>query len=586
MQIDAHKRSLGEVLLQGQHIIPRYQRRYAWEPQNIRDFWNDITTSGTPHFLGSMVTSGITTAPREVIDGQQRLTTAIISLCVIRDLYSENGQELRVTGITEYLEFRDRNGELNYRLKNKDQSSASRLNDNIILPPERRNQAPEFDNDALEMTAYKEFDSLARKALAGEKNVVQKLDEIRDSILAAEVVYINVEDRKNAFTIFETLNDRGKSLTVMDLVKNMLFAEIPSGDEDSSERSWSRILQAIDDSRFEGINPDSFLYYAWNSRFNPNDPKSDIVEQARLRRSISQKIESSESRDSASGQIIEDLHTDARIIACLNDTLNSDGSALAWKDISSSWRRDKFDDVCEHLYGILVSGSMQPIPLLISLMRAYVCEERKLSRKQLLNFLRIIERFQFRWSIAQKGSTSSIRRLYRQAASAISARKSSSDVDQALTDFTAAALKIDATDIQFKDGIHRLSYSRTRSKDLFKIRHILTRIEKSYSSTKLDFGKGASVEHLKGLEGRSEATARNSWIFKLGNLAIIPSDTNSKLPAEFSEKSSELRKFINDEDEVLSSALANKTWGPEMANLRLKAISDRSLDIWPKVDAN
>ncbi|MDN6674685.1 DUF262 domain-containing protein, partial [Corynebacterium casei] len=540
----------------------------------------------TPHFLGSMVTSGVTTAPREVIDGQQRLTTAIISLCAIRDLYSEYNQQLKVTGITEYLEYRDRNGEQNYRLKNKDRASASRLNDNILLPPGRRKQAPEFDSESLEMAAYKEFDSLTRKALEGVDDVVQRLDEIRDSLLAAEVVYINVEDRQNAFTIFETLNDRGKSLTVMDLVKNMLFAEIPSGDEDSSERAWSQILQVIDDSRFQGINPDSFLYYAWNSRSNPNVSEPEIIEQARLRRSISQRVDCSEDRAAASEQIVEDLRTDARIIECLNNTLINDGSAQVWKEISSSWRRDKFDDICEHLYGILVSGSMQPITLLISLMRAYTCEEQKLSRSQLLRFLRIIERFQFRWSIAQKSSTASIRGLYRQAASTVSARQSSSDVERAIADFVIASRKLDATDVQFKEGINRLTYSKTKKKNLFKIRHILTRIEKSYNTTKLNLAKGSSIEHLHGLEGRSEATPRNSWIFKLGNLAIIPPGINSQLPAPFPEKSTELKKFINSEDIELSAAIEFKDWGPDKANLRLKAISERSLKIWPKVDAN
>lgn len=583
LQIDAHKRTLGEVLQQGQHIVPRYQRRYAWDSNNIKDFWSDITDAAEPHFLGSMVTSGGASTPREVIDGQQRLTTAIISLSVLRDIYRELQNTPRVTGINEYLEYNDRNGHRNHRLKNKDASAASRLNDNVLLVKEQRAEAPGYDPEALESHAYRTFEALVRTSLESAADEIERLDEIRDSILESEVVYINVEDRKNAFTIFETLNDRGKSLTVMDLVKNLLFAEIASSDEDSSERAWSEILERLDELTFEGMTADFFLYYAWNSRHHPGNASADTIEQARLRRSISQRIESAADRDAAARDLIVGLRDDAKILSSLNQTLMSNGSPESWRELDSNWRRDKYEAICERIYGALVGGSSQPLPLLLSLMRAYLRSSGSISRSALISFLTTVERFQFRWSIAQKSSTSTIRRLYRQSASSVSAGRSRTEFEDALNSFIAGASKIDASDVQFRDGIGRLAYSRTRSKDSFKIRFILTRVEKSYPTTKLDLSRQLSMEHLQGLEGRSEATFRNSWIFKIGNLALLPPEINARLPKEFSDKCVELINWINTEDEPLTRAIQNGSWKNDQSNERLSAITQRAIELWPKL---
>lgn len=583
MQIDAHKRTLGEVLQQGQHVVPRYQRRYAWESQNIKDFWNDITNATNPHFLGSMVTSGAAAAPREVIDGQQRLTTAIIALSVLRDLYGEVGSVQRVTGINEYLEYNDRDGHRNHRLRNKDASASSRLNDNVLLERELRATAPGYDSDALESQAYKTFETLVRDALSDTTDKTQKLDSIRDAILETEVVYINVEDRKNAFTIFETLNDRGKSLTVMDLVKNLLFAEIASSDEDSSERAWSEILENLDNLTFEGMTPDFFLYYAWNSRDHPRHASTDLIEQARLRRSIADQLESSTNRDVSAQDLIGGLRIDAQILASLNQTLTSNGSADPWRGLATGWRRDEYEEISSRLYGILVAGSLQPLPLLLSLMRAYLRERAGMPRKTLLRFLTVVESFQFRWSIAQRPSTSTIRRLYRQAAASVSAGSSKPDFEAALDSFVTGADRIDASNAQFRDGISRLAYSKTRSKDTFKIRYILTRIEESYPYTTLNLSRQLSLEHLQGLEGRSEATARNSWIFKIGNLALLPPEVNADLPKEFADKCNELRNWVNAEDETLTDSISRKVWNSEQSNERLSAIVQRALELWPRI---
>lgn len=584
MQIEAQKRTLAEVLQVGQHVIPRYQRRYAWEAHNIRDFWNDIQAANGQHFLGSMVTSGVSSAPREVIDGQQRLTTVIISLCALRDVYQEKGYHERVTGIDAFLAFNDRNGHKTYRLKNADKAAADKLSDYVLIDKLSPNRKTDSNAESLEAGAYSLFRELLEDEIADSGNEIAILDSVRDRILESEIVYINVESRKNAFTIFETLNDRGRSLTVMDLVKNHVFAEIEASDEDSTERAWSTTLDILSELQQESMSADSFLYYSWNSRFQGNQKKVDTIETARLRRSIVDSMQNQDHLETAARNFVNGLHEDARLISTFDQILMDNGAPQAWRAFDKNWRRDKYDEIDDHLYGILVTGSKQPIPLLLALMRSYFQESHRISRKLLIKFLKAVESFQFRWSIAQKPSTSTIRRNYRLAASAVAEATDSVSYNAALAGFVDSMKGIDATDIQFQNGITRLAYSRGRSKDVFKIRHLLTRIEKSYGSTKLDLTKQCSIEHLLGQEGRSEATPRNSWIFKVGNLALLPPGVNSTLPRTFEDKGSILSDWVNDEDDVLVSAIGESKWDNKKANVRMEAICQRAFRIWPKAE--
>jgi len=80
-----------------QYEVPRYQRRYVWDEANWRTLWEDIlfqlaldlTNEDKGHFTGNIVTRSIGGGQLnryEVIDGQQRLATFQIILCVIRDV--------------------------------------------------------------------------------------------------------------------------------------------------------------------------------------------------------------------------------------------------------------------------------------------------------------------------------------------------------------------------------------------------------------------------------------------------------------------------------------------------------------------
>ena len=87
-----------------QYVVPLFQRPYSWTKDHWKILWDDLSelceeSSDRTHFLGSIVTAPTVSVPEGVtkyllIDGQQRLTTVFVLLCVIRDLAAEHQSRL------------------------------------------------------------------------------------------------------------------------------------------------------------------------------------------------------------------------------------------------------------------------------------------------------------------------------------------------------------------------------------------------------------------------------------------------------------------------------------------------------------
>lgn len=579
---DARMEKLGDVIARGQHTIPRYQRRYAWEENNIRDFWNDIVKEKKKsHFLGSMVVANADDL-LEVIDGQQRLTTTLILLTVLRDRFDAHGLSQLTEGIQQYLTYKDLNGNDQVRLENVDQSARNRLIDEVLIRPEEREETS--GEVSKERRAYEVFSELLDGVLSETDDVESVLVFIRDALLQANVVYVKVADRPSAFTIFETLNDRGRDLTVMDLVKNLLLSKLPASADEKTERDWSEMLENLELAEIEGVTPPDFLYYYWNSKAPKGESTHEEITNTRIRRSIQDFIEGGHGEDEAierGKELVGDLKITARIFLALSETLQSRGSAEPWKRLDQTWREDKWIKICRELHGILVTGANQPLPLLFSLMRRYIDPKRQMKNADLAEFLRVIKIFQFRWSIAQKPSTSTQRRMYRRAAAGVETAQTTEDLRQVIKTFSAAANQQMATDNQFRSGLEKLVYSRTRRKDIGKVKYILTEVERDTGCTRVDFKDPVSIEHLEGQGKKSEITPRNSWVFKLGNLTLLHPDVNSKLPKEFKDKTDRLAEWVNPADEALVDAIQSGIWGAPKANERMIWIQDQAMNIWP-----
>jgi uncharacterized protein with ParB-like and HNH nuclease domain len=96
-----------------------------------------------------------------------------------------------------------------------------------------------------------------------------KLIAIRDALLNLKVIFVKLDDEDDAYIIFETLNTRGKDLSLKDLVKNHLTKHLKSHNplSDEAKIKWEQLLETIESSSAE-LTTDTFLHHFWLSKFD------------------------------------------------------------------------------------------------------------------------------------------------------------------------------------------------------------------------------------------------------------------------------------------------------------------------------
>ncbi|MBB1018373.1 DUF262 domain-containing protein [Dietzia sp. DQ11-71] len=587
MGFDANQRTVAEIILTGEHIVPRYQRPYAWDEENILDLWKDLRNGPTKgHFIGNMVVYPSGGDRRDIVDGQQRLTTVLIAIRALKDAYEKIGETGRSQGLAHYLQRVDLSGETVFRLQHRTESGYLQLNifsesSSVILGKE-----PKSNAEKAQYAAYRIFTDEIVNEVKSDPDVPESevLDRIRDRFIRATVVYVLVDDRQSAFQIFETLNDRGKSLNQVDLVKNQVISAIPASASREEETLWAKSIEHIETSSWlkQKVKAEDFIGYAWNSTSHQAD--SEHVATNRIRRSVEAYLNGEGTPEANATEFIRFFHQTAEIFKEFDRTLASP-NGKHWEEVvpAGRWRSDKFALIDNALYGCLVPNSTLPLNLLFSLLRNYIhCPGTKIAHARLLDFLRVIECLQFRWSIAQRPSTSTIRRAYRRAAYAVDNAPSKNAVNAALADFKEDANSLMPTDSQFKDGLRRLTYFTQRPGDIHRVRRTLQEVERHWGSSSLPANDPLTLEHIESQGGKSINSRQNFWVGKLGNLMLLPMTVNSSLPQNFDQKCAALGKWANAQDLVLHAQINLKVWDNSAANQRMNEILDTAVLVWPK----
>ena len=97
MDFKAVPRTISDTLtLKRKYVIPRIQREYSWEKDELDELWEDLLNNlkvengriiPTEYFIGSLVLVGddddTKRIERQVVDGQQRLMTFTIAFAAI-----------------------------------------------------------------------------------------------------------------------------------------------------------------------------------------------------------------------------------------------------------------------------------------------------------------------------------------------------------------------------------------------------------------------------------------------------------------------------------------------------------------------
>lgn len=277
-KIDFKHDGIGHFLSDKFLKVPLYQRSFAWEKENIRELFDDITNSyPDEYFIGTIVVTNKGDY-LEIVDGQQRLSTISLFFICVRDFLGEINEVEKANAIE---------GEFILKQSYRDEEKKQRLTlndiDNEFYVNElarRESRDPLRDSHKRLKEAYNFLRNYIESKYKSERldGLLNLVDFIKDKVL---VIIVTVSDDVNAFTVFETLNDRGLILSQTDLIKNYLFNKASDRIGEAQDK-WTRFTGAIE----SGISEEEILNYIrhyWSS-------KHGLTREKELYKKIKEKI--------------------------------------------------------------------------------------------------------------------------------------------------------------------------------------------------------------------------------------------------------------------------------------------------------
>ncbi len=292
---DNKLQSLTEIFNEKFFRIPDFQRGYSWEEAQLEDFWDDLVNlkRDSIHYTGLLTIESIDEKSIEkiekwqedlwlfergfgayyLIDGQQRLTTSII---LINELLSrfDDEQGINFSSKTDWIK------KFLFQTYDKDYKS-------YIFGYEKDNPSDEYfktkilDQDSStsdkvpEQTLYTVNLRRAKFFFAGKLSKLnnEDLQSIFKKITSKfKYNLYEIDNDLDVYVTFETMNNRGKPLSNLELLKNRLIYLSTLLEIDDSTRmrlrkdineTWKTIYEYLGKNKDNAMDDDEFLRNHW-----------------------------------------------------------------------------------------------------------------------------------------------------------------------------------------------------------------------------------------------------------------------------------------------------------------------------------
>lgn len=562
---DSKLQSLSEIFNNRIFRIPDFQRGYSWEERQLDDFWEDIQNlhPNKVHYIGLLTVEPISNADIQdvekwkddlwllkkgmtayyVIDGQQRLTTIIILLHEILRTFSEN------EGINfgSKSEWTDR---FLYR-------SFNQIYKSFVFGYEKDNPSDEFfktrileqessSADKYPETLYTANLMFAKEYFAEKLKKLSKehKEEIFDKVVnKLKFNYYEIDDSLDVYVTFETMNNRGKDLSHLELLKNRLIylsTLLHESDETKSRlrkdinETWKTIYEYLGKNKANPLDDDDFLFNHWIMYYTYDRSQSDVYADFLLKRKFTAK------------NVINDILT----INDIKDYIDSLAKCVKkWYYIYNIEKSDYSERIKEQIQKLerVGMGAFPPMIMAVFTKESqedYICE-----------FLDACERFNFLvFAISHRSSNTQNSNIYR-----MTREYYVGDTDiETITD--SIDFLTDGEDENYYRGWFDLERFKNHIKELFLkndkdgfyswngLRYFLYEYElylQNNANTKVrweDFSKRSkedTIEHIypqsatgeywKERFGHLKPTEKRLFLNSLGNLLLLSRSKNSKL---------------------------------------------------------
>lgn len=268
--ITPHYRTVQQLLQSQSFSIDEYQREYKWEKENIDELLSDLlgkfSNSYRPehstkevskygeYFLGSIIVSK-RNGKNYLVDGQQRVTSLTLLLICLYRIAEE--KKLPVLQTISPLIFSDNLGEPKFNL-----DIPERL---PVIEALFKGQPfnPDGKDESIQ-TMYARYGDIEQNGF---------IDELEEGINhfiywllnRVGLIEIATDNDTYAYAIFETMNDRGKTLSPVDMLKAYLLAPVEDSDKRrTSNQVWKQsVLNLISWSQEKESERDINCIKAW-----------------------------------------------------------------------------------------------------------------------------------------------------------------------------------------------------------------------------------------------------------------------------------------------------------------------------------
>ncbi|HGE5168196.1 TPA: DUF262 domain-containing protein, partial [Escherichia coli] len=528
MNFDATPLNIKNILsVKQRYVIPRNQREFSWEKLQLEELWQDIVRNirlnedgqnleCSEYFIGTIVLSGADSDDvLEVVDGQQRFSVITILLSLISRKLRSLGQDSLADDIfktyivtvspTFSRSQLASNGEtfIEKLAKNSDRTYFK-----LKYQDREEHQVDESCEEDVRISYAGIFLSrkLGRKSLCsallrdGAKHYNNQ-----DYIFCLTAVYrmitnylklvkISVGKEDDAYDIFEVLNARGINLSSIDLIKNKVFQTCTQTyPVDIAKTKWDYIVTQIE-SRDSNSTIADYIRTWWLSKYN-------YIGEDQLYRAFKREIQD-ENTLLSSASFLNELYDDVELY-CKIIAPNTD-----------DWPQPDQREIYNSLKAFEIFNVSIPRPFVLSLLRKRKEKPRALTQSMLIECLKSLESFHFKFNAVCRLRPSGIDAKYSVLAVRMNKALNKRDVEGVINDALDYFTQKGPSENIFKQAFSKnIVYTNKKSGQRKLIVYIFDKLERIRRGTrelKMDI---VSLEHIS-----SQSKTNESVVGMIGNL--------------------------------------------------------------------
>lgn len=507
-------------------LVPDYQRNFAWTIQELEQLWDDVIKAfesaydenyelkpnPKPHFFGTiLLTKCDEHRTFEVTDGQQRLTASTIFLkALLEQSYKSSDSDFKSgyrSLVAPLIQSNDFGDAFRQRLhldetvndlfrqyiliRNTPEERADyiRLNPIPVQNPTSAKQRLKEAHDFFTSKLKEEFNEDTSQALKDKK----LMGLTKTFINHFTFLEISVKDKETAYTIFGTINNRGKDLTDSDIIKNEIFKSAPAAQRSGIKENWDTIIENINTEDLT-----DYLRFQYASTFGP-------VKKMQLFSAISTIINETDPIT-----YLDTLRMESEWYARINLL-----GAPHWND-----------NITRKLQAFKTLDISHSLPLLLTAAVLYNNDENKFAR--IVNATLV---FCFRYFTIGRNSVENLEREIGNLSKAL--REDPTAIDEVIN-----KMRNLTPDHEFKE---KFQIYKTKDNGLaFYILYELERVNRP-AVVPLPHSPSQHIEHIMPKQLSRAASRQHEWahvrnqveykdyVFRLGNLLILESDKNQQV---------------------------------------------------------